>query len=85
MFRYAVPGAAVDSGVDDICYESELKYVDMLWQGLPENRDDLDTSSFLRRCLESHGIKPKGTEVEVNKQMDEAGITGQDCVDRLRD
>ncbi len=52
--EYSVPAEAVDnSDADFVCYESEFRRVDDLWQ---VNNPDPEKIAFMERCLELNGI-----------------------------
>jgi hypothetical protein len=72
-----IPDAAVQSGVDTECYVGEWKYVDMYWQ--LANEDNSPSTRFLKACLEELGIEPADTAREIIGQMEEAGISPEDC------
>lgn len=79
-YRFGVPGEAVESGVDDECYNAEFRYVDMIWQSSDHVRNSSDTAQFTRECLQDHGIEPADTLDEMDEQLEEAGLEWSDCL-----
>jgi|GEM_PF-762435 hypothetical protein len=78
VFHYAVPAAAVDSGVNDTCYDKEFYFVDSQWQVSVE-----DTSDEARRyaeCLNAKGITPAEHAKDRYQQLLDAGIDPQACL-----
>lgn len=80
LYDYSVPDAAVVDGVDVECYDSEFRYVDMIWQGSDEVQNSSETAELLRECLQSRGIEPATTLEEMDEQMRDAGIDPAECV-----
>jgi hypothetical protein len=56
VLNMMVPGAAVDSGVDNRCYVSEWQKVDELWQ--LQNWRTSTSVVMMQQCLTDQGIKP---------------------------
>lgn len=71
--NYAIPDAAVQSGVDEVCYTREFRLIDMAWQVARE--DTSYSAQVLRDCLTENGITPEDTLKEMAQQAAEAGIT----------
>jgi hypothetical protein len=68
VITFTVPGAAVDSGVDNRCYEREFDQVDTVWEGAHQNTSY--TAHVFRACLTRHHIVPSQTLVGMSKQLD---------------
>lgn len=79
VFHYAVPDAAVDSGVNDSCYDKEFSYLDSTWQLAQE-----DTSPEAQRyaeCLTEKGMTPAEHVKDRYQQLLDAGIDPHVCLD----
>ncbi|MEJ1230136.1 MAG: hypothetical protein WDM88_05160 [Galbitalea sp.] len=74
----SIPGAAVDSGVDNRCYASEWQQVDTLWQ--LQNWSTSASVVMMRQCLADQGITPAATEDAMWNQV-LANPTAKKCMD----
>lgn len=77
IFHFAIPDAAVSSGTDELCYESQFMQVDMAWQ--LQNEEFSEGARVLRECLAAAGIEPAGTNGEMFDQLTAAGIDPSTC------
>lgn len=77
ILNYSIPSASVDSGVDLFCYRSQFIEVDTLWQ--LQNEDASETTRILRECLSERGVTPAERTAEVRQQLEDAGITTEEC------
>lgn len=75
---YAVPAAAVTSGVDERCYRAEFGPLDSNWQ--VQRQDSSGSADIMRQCLRKRGITPADTVAGMTTQMTDAGISPQDCL-----
>ncbi|WP_043109138.1 hypothetical protein [Paraoerskovia marina] len=80
MYEFAVPDAVVEGGADAECYESEFRFVDMLWQATDEVQSSRGDEQMARECLLENGIEPAGSLEEMTAQLREAGIEAPDCL-----
>ena len=71
--------AAVQSGVDQECYEREWYMTDMLFQSRPEFQNHPSRTQWMRDCLEERGIEPDETAAELFEQIRQAGISVVEC------
>lgn len=74
---FAVPAAAVDSGVDDRCNHREFWNIDSKWQLSRE--DTSQQAAAYGKCLQAAGITPKATETEKFHQLQQAHIDPTQC------
>ncbi len=74
---YGVPAAAVESGVDQECYETEFSKIDEMWQLARE--DTSYSAQVLRDCLVANGVTPEDTMEELVEQIRESGIALESC------
>lgn len=77
IFSYAVLDIAVFDGVESDCYVREFEYLDIYWQ--VANQDSSETADVIRECLSSNGHDPKIALDDMLTQLEEAGLTDQDC------
>lgn len=76
-----IPGEAVDSGVDETCYELEFSQVDDLWQlANQDKRSDVDA---LRECMVSNDVVPMGQRVESMSRLDVVSALDEAEVDLI--
>ncbi len=73
---YSVPSAAVDSGLDEICYEREFGAVDMSWQIA---NPDPELVAMYRQCLISQGMAVPDTADEMVNALLDSGIDPGSC------
>jgi hypothetical protein len=78
VYQYFVPAAAVNSGVDRRCYDSEFNQIDAIWQVSRENTSP--QAADYRACLTAAGIKPAATETAMYYQLRKAKIDPAKCV-----
>lgn len=83
FISFGIPGPAVESGVDAVCYASEYVGVDAVWQVL-ENADAGDRRNFLSECVQQFDIDLTGasapaTMEEMELGIKEAGYSLDDC------
>lgn len=78
--QYSVPSAAVDSGKDKICYDSEFSQLDEKWQ--VSNEDTSDTAIAVKSCLQARGVEPKATLNDMLDQLDSINVTLAECMKR---
>ncbi|NHC14516.1 hypothetical protein [Motilibacter deserti] len=79
MNDFSVPDAAMQSGVYDDCYAREYGAVDTVWQLAHE--DESPTNQMYKECLRKRGVEPAQKSEDVKKQMDEADLSVQDCIE----
>jgi hypothetical protein len=77
VIKYSVPGAAVDSGVDEKCYNREFSAVDASWQLAHE--EESEGAEVLRACLKKFGLQSGADNAERQQILEEAGHTLQEC------
>lgn len=77
IFHYSIPDAAVSSGTDELCYNTQFMQVDMGWQ--IQNSASSDTARVLGACLAAAGIAPASTTEEMLAQLEAAGIDPGSC------
>lgn len=78
ILNYSIPSAAADAGVDVFCYLSQFQEVDTLWQ--LQNEDASETTRMMRECLSERGIAPAERTAEVRQQLEDAGMTMEECL-----
>lgn len=78
IHQFGVPAEAVESGDDDRCYSAEFKLIDVEWQIAHE--DSSVTARLIADCLTAAGVAPKSTMAELNAQLEENGLTFEQCV-----
>lgn len=81
----SIPDAAMQSGVDAVCYTSEYAGVDGVWQVI-ENAEAGNRSTFLSQCAEQLNVEITGasaaaTMEDMERSIIEAGYTIDDCPD----
>lgn len=76
---FSVPSGAVESGVDQQCYDDEFAAVDAAWQ--LSRIDTSESARILRSCLEGLGIVPAETFAEMNEQLFDSGNDPSVCSD----
>jgi hypothetical protein len=76
--EFSVPDAAVQSGEDERCYQSEYFQLDMNWQ-IAHADESLQTEHW-RSCLTENGIAPAETSEEIWDQIVKAGLDAE-CLD----
>ncbi len=77
VFRYAVPAAAVDAGVDDQCMDQQFWYINSMWQ---LSREDTSTQSEgYAKCLRAKGIEPAEHAADRYQQVVDAGLDPVKC------
>lgn len=79
VYKFSIPGPAVESGVDDDCYISEFKFVDILWQTTEENENNSETARIIRNCLREQGITPAEERDALSSQLRELNFDINDC------
>lgn len=80
VYEFGVPNAAVEDGADEVCYVSEFRYTDMLWQNTDAVQNSSDTAQLLRECLQERGIEPRDSLEELEEQLSGAGIELPECL-----
>lgn len=73
--------AAVQSGVDQECYEKEWSFTDTLFQSRPEFQNHPSRTQWMRDCLEERGIEPRDAADELFEQLQQEGIDPPDCLE----
>lgn len=80
ILQYGIPDAAHDDGSDERCYVSQFQQVDMGWQ--MANQDLSETTEMLRECLIENGITPAEHRVDIDAQLEAAGLDFvEDCLE----
>jgi len=78
ILNYSISEDAVRSGADELCYESQFMGVDAAWQ--TQNEDSSETTQMLRECLVRQGIEPAEPRVDIDSQLEAAGIDPEACL-----
>lgn len=73
-----VPAAAVESGVDDRCYQIEFMPVNEAWQ--LANQDQRADNSLLEECLSDRSLSVPETRQEKVDALLEAGVDLSSCL-----
>lgn len=72
-----IPAEAVESGVEEDCYNTEYRFLDIIWQ--VNNYDPGPEIAMLNGCLEAGGFET-GTELaEVKDLFDASGLDYMTC------
>ncbi len=77
LMDFGVPGGAVDSGVDDRCYDFNWAQVDRVWQIAHE--DTSESAQIIANCLRSKLIEPSRTYKENLELLRKNEIEIADC------
>ncbi|MFF1877511.1 hypothetical protein [Leifsonia sp. NPDC058230] len=77
LMDFGVPGAAVDSGADDRCYDFNWAHVDQVWQIAHE--DTSESAQIIANCLREHRIEPSSMYGDNLELLEKNGIDIADC------
>ncbi len=80
LIRYTVPAAAVDTGVDQPCYEKHFRIVDIMWQlKHADETQDAENLRALNACLVENGEQPGADLDHAVGLMGDAHLSEQEC------
>ncbi|ROS52689.1 hypothetical protein [Frigoribacterium sp. PhB24] len=77
LMDFAVPGAAVESGADDTCYQYNWSKIDDVWQ--VAHQDTSASARLVAACLEANGITPRQKYTDNVELLNENGIDVSGC------
>jgi hypothetical protein len=77
LMDFGVPGAAVDSGADDECYQFNWAQVDGAWQ--IDHEDTSESAQIIANCLQANGFTPVEKYADNLALLNKHGIDIADC------